>query len=147
MVWVVIFHVKAFLKIFPNIDFLLNSYIYMCLSMPFIHSTNLYSASVYCVLGTEVVIFYHFFPWWRNCFISSLLSDYTFFETKNHLKQLYNYYNVLHVAVIQQKLIINLRDSPPEIQLDKDSTQIFYPPCHEIPSYHYLQEHFVTSSV
>ena len=37
------------------------------------------------------------------------------------------------------KLISN-GDSSPEIQLDKDSTQIFYPPCHEIPSY-YLQEH------
>lgn len=50
MVWVVIFHVKAFLKIFPNIDFLLNSWIYMCLSMPFIHSFNkpLFSIHLLC---------------------------------------------------------------------------------------------------
>lgn len=47
---------------------------------------------------------------------------------------------IINVLIALMNELISNGDPSPEIQLNKDNTQVFYPPCHEVLSYHYLQE-------
>lgn len=119
---------------------------FMCVFMPFIYQENFTKYLLYARNQNDHFLLFP--PQLNNSVISPLLSGQILWDQESSNIALEVSTTVLstsncttNVLILLMNKLISNGDPSPEVQLNKDTTQIFYPPCHEVLSYHYLQEY------